>query len=360
MSADGFVLWRELLDEATGRLTAAGVASAVSEARRIVAAAAGCDDAAWHRVLDRPATRRGVAQFDSMLARRAAGEPLQYVLGSWGFRTLNLFVDRRVLIPRPETEVVAGCALAELQRRAEELMASRGAALPAADDGFARSEGGGAMPPRSSTRGEESSRPGPPSSPPRAVLSQRPAMLLAADLGCGSGAIGLSLAAERTDTEVVCTDLSAEALAVASANLAGLGRPARRVRLAEGSWYEALPADLRGRFDVIASNPPYIAADDPLPAEVADHEPPVALYSGQTGLEATEVILAGATGWLAPGGAVVLELADGTAGPVRDLAHAAGLVDIAVHQDLVGIERVLVARRAVPQSPRMRLTCAPS
>ena len=293
MSDGGVVLWRELLGEATERLTAAGVDSAAVEARRIVVAAAGCDDTAWHGVLSRPATRRGVASFDRMLGRRAAGEPLQYVLGAWGFRTLDLFVDHRVLIPRPETEIVAGRALDELQRRADEA--------------------------------------GP--------------MLLAADLGCGSGAIGLSLVAERVDVEVVCTDISSDALAVASANLAGLGRPARRVRLAEGSWYEALPAGLRGRLDVIVSNPPYIAAGGSLPSEIADHEPPVALFSGNTGLEATSTILAGAPEWLAPGGAVVLELADGTAARVQELADSTGLVDVAVHPDLSGIDRVLVARR---------------
>ena len=297
----GVVLWRELLREATERLTAARVDSAAVEARRIMVAAAGCDDTAWHGVLSRPATRRGVASFDRMLGRRAAGEPLQYVLGAWGFRTLDLFVDHRVLIPRPETEVVAGRALDELQRRADELVS------------------GGGVPP----------------------------MLLAVDLGCGSGAIGLSLAAERVDVEVVCTDVSADALAVASANLAGLGRPARRVRLAEGSWYEALPAELRGRLDVIISNPPYIAAGVSLPPEIADHEPPVALYSGSTGLDATATILAGAPEWLAPGGAVVLELADGTAGRVQELADSAGLADVAVHPDLAGIDRVLVARRQV-------------
>jgi len=292
---DGLVLWRELLAEATERLAAAGVDSAGVEARRIAVAAAGCDDAARHRELDRPATRRGVVSFDRMLARRVAGEPLQYVLGSWGFRTLDLFVDPRVLIPRPETEIVTGCALDELQRRA------------------------GAL-----------------SNP----------TLLAADLGCGSGAIGLSLAAERVDVEVICTDVSAEALAVASANLAGLGRPAARVRLAEGSWYEALPPEARGCFDVIVSNPPYVAdGSDSLPREIADHEPPVALYSGRTGLEATEEILAGAPEWLAPGGAVVLELSDGTAGRVERLATSAGLAEVAVHPDLAGTDRVLVARR---------------
>lgn len=331
MSDVGVVLWRELLAEASERLAGAGVASADVEARRIVVAAAGCDDGAWHRELGRPATRRGVASFDRMLARRTAGEPLQYVVGSWGFRTLDLFVDPRVLIPRPETEIVAGCALDELQRRAGELSSGDGPG------------GGGAVPPRSSTQAKVvAARP---PAPPPPVSGGTP-MLLAADLGCGSGAIGLSLAAERTDVEVVCTDVSADALAVASANLAGLGRPARRVRLLEGSWFEALPGELRGRFDVIVSNPPYIAVgSDALPAEISDYEPPVALYSGRTGLEATEVILAGATDWLAPGGGLVLELSDGTSPRVQDLADSAGLADVAVYRDLTGAERVLVARR---------------
>ena len=333
MSGDvgGVVLWGDLLREATERLSAAGLDSAAVEARRIVASAAGCDDGAWLGVLSRPATRRGVVSFDRMLGRRAAGEPLQYVLGSWAFRTLDLFVDPRVLIPRPETEIVAGCALAELQRRAD--------GLPRAGR---ESGGGGAVPLRSSTQAKVVAA-RPPAPPPRDSAT---APLLAADLGCGSGAIGLSLVAERVDVEVVCTDVSADALAVASANLAGLGRPARRVRLAEGSWYEALPAELRGRLDVIVSNPPYIArGSDALPPEIADHEPPVALYSGRTGLEATETILSGAPEWLSPGGAVVLELAGGTARRVQDLAHAAGLADIAVRPDLAGIDRVLVARR---------------
>lgn len=327
MNTDGLVSWRVLFAEATERLAAAGLNSAAVEARRIVATAAGCDDAAWHRELDRPATRRGVASFDSMLGRRIAGEPLQYVLGSWGFRTLDLFVDRRVLIPRPETEVVAGRALEELQCRAEE------------------SAGGGGVPLRSSTQARVSAARGPTPPPPSAAPRRAP-VLLAADLGCGSGAIGLSLAAECLDVEVICTDVSADALAVASANLAGLGRPAQRVRLAEGSWYEALPGDLRGRFDVIVSNPPYIAeGSDSLPAEIADYEPPVALYSGESGQEATGEILAGSTNWLAPGGAVILEMADGTSDRVQDLAHSSGLVDVSVRRDLAGAERVLVARR---------------
>jgi release factor glutamine methyltransferase len=213
------------------------------------------------------------------------------VLGQWGFRTLDLYVDRRVLIPRPETEVVAGLAID---------------ALSALD------------------------RPG-----------------LAVDMGTGSGAIALSLAAERwPHVEVWATDVSADALAVTRANLAGLGRRAAVVRVVEGDWFEPLPAELRGRIDVLVSNPPYVPADAPLPAAVVDWEPHVALVPGPTGLEAIERIVADAPAWLAPGGTLVLEIGEDHGPDAAALARQAGFVDVAIHPDLTGRDRALVARRA--------------
>jgi release factor glutamine methyltransferase len=288
------VSWEELAAEAGRRLRRAGVASPEVEARRLVEQASGLEAAELIAALPQAATHRGVAAFDRMLARRLAGEPLQYVLGAWGFRRLDLMVDRRVLIPRPETEIVAEHALAELDRR-------------------------------------------------RATVADRP--LLAADLGTGSGAIALSLAVESEGVEVWATDVSSDALAVARANLAGAGRSAARVRLVKGDWFEALPNHLRGRFDLVVSNPPYVAADERLPAEVERWEPAAALVAGSSGLEAFEVILASVRSWLAPGGAVVLELAPHQAQAVRRLATMAGLVDAGVLPDLVGRDRVLVARR---------------
>jgi release factor glutamine methyltransferase len=168
---------------------------------------------------------------------------------------------------------------------------------------------------------------------------------LAADLGTGSGAIALTLAAERwPDIEVWATDVSADALAVARANLAGLGRRAAVVRLAEGSWFGALPDDLRGRLHLVVSNPPYVAASDPLPAEVADWEPAGALVAGPTGLESIERILADAPGWLVGDGALVLEIGETQGDAVVALARAAGFSDVAVHPDLAGRPRALVAR----------------
>lgn len=288
------VPWRSFAVEAERRLRDAGFPSPETDARRIVERAAGVEGAEYAMALDEPATQRSVHFFDAMLERRLTGEPLQYVLGSWGFRQLDLFVDRRVLIPRPETEIVVEYALAEIDR--------------------VRADSGD----------------GP---------------VLVVDLGTGSGAIALSTAIERERVEVWATDVSPDALAVARANLAGIGRRAAAVRLAEGHWFEALPSELAGIVDVIVSNPPYVAADDDLPAEVADWEPPGALVSGPTGTEALELLIDEAPRWLTPVGALVLELAPHQAAAMQEHARRRGFGDVRTEADLTGRDRVLVARQ---------------
>ncbi len=290
------VRWRSLFDEARQCLAGTdGVDSPDIDARRIVEAAAGAAPAEFESVLDEPATQRAAAWFHSMLQRRGAGEPLQYVVGSWSFRTLDLMVDRRVLIPRPETEVVAGFAADEVASR-------------------------------SATAGGD-----------REVI--------VADLGTGSGAIALSVAAECPAARVYATDVSADALAVASANLAGLGRAAARVTLHEGDWFEALPGGLQGSIDVVVSNPPYIGTGEELPAVVADWEPAVALWSGPTGREAVEQVVGGASQWLRPGGALIMEVASHRAQESAALVSGAGFGDVRLERDLAGLERVVMARR---------------
>jgi release factor glutamine methyltransferase len=281
--------WRELVVHAREKLAAAGIANAGQEARWIAEQAGGFAAAELVLAMDASVTERCGTHFHLMLERRLAGEPLQYVLGRWGFRSLDLLVDRRVLIPRPETEALAEAALAECER-----------------------------------------------------LDAR----LAVDLGTGSGAIALALAAERARLEVWATDASADALAVARANLAGLGRAAARVRLAEGSWFAALPDELRGRFDVVVSNPPYVRADemDELPDEVRGWEPELALVSGPDGLDDLATIVAEAPGWLARPGALLLEIDPRQAGPVQRLARAAGFTAVSVWPDLTGRDRIVQAR----------------
>lgn len=290
----GTISWAELLAEATAALRAGGDAGAEVDARRIVEEAAGHDGAALHAHLDDLATVNGVAALDAMVARRLDGEPLQYVLGRWGFRTLDLMVDRRVLIPRPETEGVVDHVLAELDRRP------------------------------SPRRGE-----------PAPVV---------VDLGCGSGAIGLAVAAERPGTEVHLVDVSADAVAVARANLAGLGVAARTVAVHEGSWCAPLPDVLAHRVDVVVANPPYVAADEELPPVVADWEPTGALVSGPTGLEAVVAIADEVAAWLRPGGLLVVEIGATQGAAAVAAATAAGLVGAEVRPDLLGRDRALLAR----------------
>ena len=281
--------WRVFAQEAEARLAAAGVGSPEVSVRRIVERAAGFDGADYALGLSEPATERAMGFFDAMVERRLAGEPLQYVLGEWSFRTLDLMVDRRVLIPRPETEQVVEVALTELD----------------------------------------------------ALAVDSPQV---ADLGTGSGAIALSVAVERPAARVWAGDVSADALAVARANLAGIGHAGTRVTLVEGSWFDALPRDLRGALDLVVSNPPYVAASDPLPAEVAEWEPAGALVPGPTGLEAVEEIVAGAPVWLRRPGVLVVELAPSQADDAIALARAAGFADALVAPDLTGRPRALVAR----------------
>jgi release factor glutamine methyltransferase len=245
----------------------------------------------------------------TMVRRRLAGEPLQYVLGAWAFRTLEVVVDRRVLVPRPETEVVVGVALAELRQLLSDP---------------------------------------PPAGP-----------VIALDLGTGSGVIALSLAAEAFEArvgpkaprlEVWATDVSAPALDVMQANLALLRErdpgAADRVHAASGSWFDALPGQLRGRVHLVVSNPPYVAVRDwhALDPGVRDYEPELALVAGPTGREALDAVLAGSRQWLTDQGRVVLEIAPDHAEALVRLAHSLGYVDAEVHRDLAGRARVLVVR----------------
>jgi release factor glutamine methyltransferase len=250
-----------------------------------------------------PATARAVDALDALLARRLAGEPLQYVLGSWSFCGIDLLVDRRVLIPRPETEVVAQIAIDEVARSGERI-------------GATDAWGGGFT------------------------------SYAVADLGTGSAALALALAFSLPEAEVWAAELDHDALAVARANVAGAGTPAARVRVVEGSWFDALPDELRGRLRVIVANPPYVAEHEAadLPAAVARWEPRRALISGPTGREAIDTIVRTAPTWLEPGGALVLELAPQQAAGVADLARDVGFTSVEVHPDLTGRERVLVAR----------------
>jgi release factor glutamine methyltransferase len=274
-----------------------------SEARWIVAHATGMGARDLMAGSDTAVTADVAHSVRAMVDDRLAGQPLQYVLGTWGFRTLDVRVDRRALIPRPETEQVVTAALEELDAQA--------------------------------TRDSSASR------------------LVAVDLGTGSGAIALSLALEfdgSSPLEVWATDVSADALDLLHENLALLARrspeAAARVHAARGSWFDAVPADLAGRVHLVVSNPPYVseAEWDSLEPVVRDHEPVTALVFGPTGLEAIEAVLEAARRWLAPGGSVVVEIAPSQATAVESKATELGYAMTEVRDDLAARHRMLVAR----------------
>ncbi len=232
---------------------------------------------------DDPLPASGAATLDAWLARRASGEPLAYLLGRRGFWTLDLQVSPATLIPRPETERLVELALERLP-----------------DD--------------------------------------RP--LRVADLGTGSGAIALALASERPLAQVVATDLSGDALRVAQAN-AETNRIAN-VAFRQGSWLAPLAGQ---RFDLIASNPPYIADGDPhLMQGDLRYEPPAALSSGADGLDAIREIVATAPAYLLPGGWLLLEHGWDQGEAIRALLLAAGFVDVATETDIEQRDRVTLGR----------------
>jgi release factor glutamine methyltransferase len=230
-----------------------------------------------------PLTAAQVRLYLSLIGRRAAGEPLAYLTGRREFWSLELSVTPAVLIPRPETELLVE----------------------------------------------------------RALLLVRRADARAADLGTGSGAVALALAHERPHWRIVATDVSAPALAVARANAAALGLA--RVEFLEGSWFEPLAGE---RFDLLLSNPPYVATDDPALAggELA-LEPPLALTPPGDALSALRLLARGAAPCLAPGGWLLLEHGATQGEAVRRELVAAGFAHVRSHRDLAGHERMTEGQR---------------
>lgn len=286
---EGSLGWADLIRDASSQLGRALGGNRRQEARWIVERVSGYDAAQLIVNGDERVGARSVAFFDQLLARRCAGEPLQYVLGRWSFRTLELYVDRNVLIPRPETEIVAGLAIEIASRFVDPIVV---------------------------------------------------------DLGTGSGAIALSVAVEVPHATVWATDVSDDALKVARANLAGLGRSAQRVTMSSGSWFDALPDSLVESVSVIVSNPPYVAASEELPADVVDWEPRLALFgSASDGGGFIRHIIEQSSGFLTPGGAVVIEMAPDQTEMAAAFATAHGFVSTRIVADLAGKPRALVAFR---------------
>ncbi len=235
------------------------------------------------------------ADLERAVSRRLAGEPLQYVIGHWPFRSLDLVVNENVLIPRPETEELVDVALIELAR-------------------------GGAPAPR--------------------IL----------DLGCGSGAIGLALLCELEARGVlgslVALDASSAALAVAQRNAVAHGLS--RVSFVHSTWFASLDVSLRAGFDLVVSNPPYVAASEMANLDpVLAHEPRAALVApdaeATAGFGDLAMIIAGAREWMSERASLVCEHGASQGEAAIAAARAAGFARVEDHRDLAGRARILVA-----------------
>jgi release factor glutamine methyltransferase len=259
----------ELLAWATAELAAAGCVSARAEAGWLLEEA------------------RDPAELRAMVARRAAGEPLQYVIGWAPFGRLRLRVGPGVFVPRPETEALADRAAA--------------------------------------------------------FLRTRPARRVAVDLCTGSGAIACFLAAEVPWARVLATELDPAAVVWAAANTDRWG-----VELLAGDLDEPLPAELAGRVDVLCANLPYVpsGAIATLPRDVRDHEPRQALDGGPDGLDVLRRLAPRVGRWLAPGGRLLCEIGEDQATAAVALLAAAGLAGLTVHPDLAGRDRIVEGTRA--------------
>jgi release factor glutamine methyltransferase len=272
----------EVLRRSTAYLETNGSPTPRLDAELLLAHGLGLTRIDLYTQFERPLSEAELAACRELIRRRGQREPVAYVIGRWGFRRLELDVDARVLVPRPETELLVDRCLTLLDGR------------------------------------------------------EQPDVL---DVGTGSGAIALAMKDERPDARVVACDVSADALAVARANSVRLGL---EIEFVESDLLESVPG---GRFQLIVSNPPYVSESElaMLEPEVAEHEPRLATVAGGDGFEVYSRLLPQAAERLAPGGFIALECGAGQAPVLVAELERVGYADSGVDRDLSGIERVVWA-----------------
>ena len=276
----------EIIKRTTGFLEKRGVESARLNSELLVGHALGLKRMQLYMQFERPLTEAELDKIRPLVKRRGDREPVQYIIGETDFGGLKLRVDRRALIPRPETEYLI------------ELLVQR--------------------------------------------LSEAPASVL--DLGTGSGAIALALAKAYPEASVTGVDKSAEALALARENRATCGLD-ERVTLLESDWFSTLPGGVA--FELIVANPPYLSDTETseTPAEVKGFEPVMALSAGENGAAALEKILTDAPGFLNPGGLLACETGTAQHAALQQLASTSGYSRTESLRDLTGRDRYLLAFR---------------
>jgi release factor glutamine methyltransferase len=352
-----------------------GLDSPRLDAELLVAHALGVDRVRLYMDLERELTAAELQSVRELVQRRRKREPVAYLLGRKEFWGRSFAVSRAVLVPRPDTETLVERALAILTgsdaNAGVDVVATQAEPVAGLETHVEpeREEAESSEVEASEAEASEVEEPpglaGPGVAPPvrpaelpdagrggaESAAGTRPVRVL--DLGTGSGAIGLTIACEVPGSCVTITDVSAAALEVARANLTSLavGDPTllERVRVLEGDLFAPLPRE--DRFELIVSNPPYLAERElaECDADVREHEPTLALVAGPRGDETIVRLLAGAARAVAPGGTLLVEIGS-TQGPhVRRLFEGAGLGGVRLHRDLGGCDRVVEGRVLGPR-----------
>jgi release factor glutamine methyltransferase len=275
----------EIIKKTTDFFAAKGIESPRLNAELLIGHALGLKRMALYLQFERLLAEPELEKIRPLVRRRGLREPLQYIVGEAEFHGLKLKVDRRALIPRPETELLVATAIEAC------------------------------------------------ATPPTHVL----------DLGTGSGAIAFALAKQFPASSVTALDVSDDALALANENAAFLSL-AERITFFKSSWFDALPTD--ARFDLIVANPPYLSAAETAQTapEVREHEPKSALMAADDGLADLRAIIAGAPPFLAAGGLMALETGIAQHAELRRLARDAGFTQVESRLDLTGRDRFVLAR----------------
>jgi len=285
---------RELIALSADFLAERGVESARLNAERLLGDVLGLARIELYLQSDRPVTGEELDRYRELIRRRGQGEPLQTLIGTTGFYSREFKVTAGVFIPRPETELLVESAIARLRPADHSLLAPR-----------------------------------------------------AAEVGCGSGVVAVSLAAELPALEIWATDVSTAAVELTRHNAVrhGVGE---RVHVLAGDLLQPLPANLRGALDLVVSNPPYVRrAELAGLAREVQHDPAAALDGGEDGLDVYRALAAAAPRWLAPGGWLAVEIGADQGESVPDLFGRAGLDEVAVWHDYNQHPRVVTARRSL-------------
>lgn len=350
------------LDWTIGYLENRGEERARLSAEWLLAAATGLKRIELYVNFSRPLTASELEVMHNNVVRRAKGEPLQYITGSTTFRFLDIACEPGVLIPRPETELLVEAVLSFLDEEVlghdgigamgrervelpwnDEVEQARAAEREAAAADVAIGEGDAAE----EAEVEEPDA-GAEAAPGPARADHAPARVL--EVGCGTGCVSLSLAAERPGlVRCVATDIEPRAVALATRNREATRISPESVSFRLGDLVEPVLPDELGTFDVFVSNPPYIPSETmaTLPSEVADYEPALALDGGADGLDVFRRLLAAAPRVLRPGGLLVCELFEESLDAAAELCRTYGMTDIRIMADLTHRPRFVLARLSV-------------